>query len=74
MKSILKSSFEFLIHNHMIPFKEKKMTSPNDKSRFHTEIVLFPSTVSLIWSTRLTCTVFYITTLNQVLDHRPLLI
>ena len=50
------------------------MTSPNDKSRFHTEIVLFPSTVCLIWSTRLTCTVFYITTLNQVLDHRPLLI
>ena len=27
-KSILKSSFEFLMGNDMIPFKEKKMTSP----------------------------------------------
>ena len=30
VKSILKSSFEFLIDNHMIPLKEKKMTSPKN--------------------------------------------
>ena len=30
VKSILKSSFEFLIDNHMILFKEKKMTSPKN--------------------------------------------
>ena len=29
VKSILKSSFEFLIDNHMIPFTEKKITSTN---------------------------------------------
>ena len=28
VKSILKSSFEFLMDNHMVPFKDKKMTSP----------------------------------------------
>ena len=30
VKSILKSSFEFLIDNQMILFKEKKMTSPKN--------------------------------------------
>ena len=29
VQSILKSLFEFLIDNHMISFKEKKMTGPN---------------------------------------------
>ena len=29
VNSILKPSFEFLIDNHMIPFTEKKITSPN---------------------------------------------